>query len=464
MRTVLARPPRRDARDAGLPVPPLGLSYLAAVSRQAGRDITLLDAYALGWSWQRFEAELARLKPDVLGLGAMTPVADVAYRAAELARPHARNIILGGPHPTALREQVFADCDAVDHLAIGEAEETWLPYLDWVGAGAESPPPAGIQAPGHPYRAHQPSAEIESIPWPARDLLPQGAYRYLMATQPGFATMLTSRGCPFACSFCDKSVSGSRWRARGAKDVVDELEALERSGVGFVNFYDDNFTLHRRRVVEICEEILRRGLRIEWKAEGRADGVDLELLRLMRRAGCRVVAYGVESANPETLALLRKDLRLEQVRRAFSWTREAGLRSVAYIILGAPGEDADAVRQTLRFVRELQADYVQFSSLVALPGTPLFATHGHQAGGDVQNPVDGDADRQTVSDLPPQELASLMREAWRGFYLRPRPLIRLSRDALASGAWREALRLGGAMARWSLAGSPYQPSRAEGGV
>ena len=170
----------------------------------------------------------------------------------------------------------------------------------------------------------------------------------------------------------------------------------------------------------------------------------------MRRAGCRVVAYGVESGNPETLALLRKDVKVEQAESAFAATRDAGLRSLAYIILGAPGEGANEVRDTLRFVGDLGADYVQFSSLVALPGTPLFASHGHRAGGDVRNPVDGDADRRTVTDLPPEQLDRLMREAWRGFYLRPRPMARLARDAWASGSWREAGRLGAAMARWAI--------------
>ncbi len=469
MNVVLARPPRRDARDAGLPVPPLGLAYLAGVSARAGRPVTVLDAYALGWSWARFEQELARLRPDVLGLGTMTPVADVAYRAAKLGRKYATHVILGGPHPTAVGAKVFEDCPEIDHLAVGEAEETWLPYLDWAAQGALGQPPAGIHARGEPYLEHTPSQDIESIPWPARQLLPQESYRYLMATRPGFATMVTSRGCPFSCSFCDKSVSGSKWRARGALSVVDELQALQASGVGFVNFYDDNFTLHRKRVVEICEEILRRGLDIEWKCEGRVDGVDEALLVLMRRAGCRVVAFGVESGNPETLALLRKDVKVEQVEKAFAACRAAGIRSLAYIILGAPGESSTQVSHTLRFVQDIGADYVQFSSLVALPGTPLFAEYGHRAPADVQNPVDGDQNRHTVTDLPPDELAKLMRQAWRGFYLRPKPLLRLGADAYHSGAWREALRLGGAMARWSLpwerpAGSPYQPSRAEGGL
>ncbi len=460
MRLLLARPPRRDARDRGLPVPPLGLAYLAGALRSQGRPVEILDAYALGWSWRRFRDELARRRPDVLGLSAMTPVADVAERAARVARPYAGRIVLGGPHPTAVEHAALAACPELDHAVSGEGEGVIGPYLDWVAAGEPGPPPPGVIARGHPLVPGTPPEDLDTQPWPARDLLPWRRYRYLVATRPGFATMITSRGCPFRCSFCDKSVSGSRWRARSADSVADELAHLVRDlGVGFVNFYDDNFTLHRRRVLAICEAILARDLDLEWKCEARVDGVEPEMLGQMRRAGARVVAYGVESANPSTLKLLRKDVTIEKVRRAFALTREAGLRSMAYIILGAPGETPADVRRTLDFVQEIGADYVQFSTLTAFPGTPLFEANASGASSVTSNPVDSERARVTVSDLPPDELAALLRLAWRGFYLRPRPIARIARDAVASGSLAEAARLGLGMARWMAAPAarPLQP-------
>ncbi len=453
MRTVLLRPPRRDARDRGLAIPPLGLAYLAATLRAQGRAVRLLDAYALNWSWEDTRREVARLRPDVLGLGCMTPVADVAYRAAELLRPYASRIVLGGPHATALQEGVLEECSAVDHAVVGEGEEVIGPYLDWVEAGALGRPPAGVVARGHSLRPHVVTRDIVDIDWPARDLLPQSSYRYLLATRPGFATMVTSRGCPFRCSFCDKSVSGSRWRARPAEDVVAEMDHLVRHhGVGFINFYDDNFTLSRRRVADICEALLHRGIDVEWKCEGRVDGVDPELLLLMRRAGCRTIAYGVESGHAETLKKLRKDVDLDRVEATFAATRHAGIHSLAYIILGTPGEQSADVEQTLRFVRQIRADYVQFSSLTAFPGTDLHAAHHHEtllsAAG--SNPVDSEYHRVVLTDLAPAELSRLLRRAWVGFYLRPRPMARLARDAWRSGSLQEGVRLGRSLARWSL--------------
>jgi len=425
------------------------LAYIAAAARQAGAAVDLVDAYALRWTWPRFAAEVRRRQPDVLGLSAMTPVADVAARAARECRPHVGRIVLGGPHPTAVGVRVFDEIPELDAAVVGEGEEIIGPLLSWLDR-RDGPPPPGVLAPGHPFVETTPSRPIAAIARPARDLLPNHAYRYLMATRPGFGTMITSRGCPFRCTFCDKSVSGSRWRARPAGDVADEMIAMRRRhGIRFVNFYDDNFTLRRDRVARICEALIRQRVDVEWKCEGRVDGVDLPLLKLMRRAGCRVVAYGVESGNEQTLSLLRKDITVEQTRRAFEQTRAAGLRSLAYMILGAPGESADEVENSIRFCREIGADYVQFSSLVAMPGTPLFDTA--RATVDVKNPLDGDQSRATVSDLPAETLAGLMRSAWMGFYLRPRALGRLARDAVVSRSLGEAMRMGVGLARWGMA-------------
>ncbi len=450
MNMLLVRPPRRNRHDSGLSVPPLGLAYIAAMVRDAGHRVEILDAYALDMSWATFEAEIARRKPDVLGLTAMTPVADVATRAITLARPHVSRIVIGGPHPTAVGNDIFAEMPGLDAAVIGEGEPVIIPLLNWWQGGSKGPPPPGVRVRNGPFLKATPPNPSE-LPIPARDLLPNHAYRYLFATQRGFATMVSSRGCPFRCSFCDKSVGGSKWRARSPSDVVDEMQHLEEAfGVGFINFYDDNFTLNRKRTMAICDEIINRKLKVEWKCEGRVDSVDPELLSLMRRAGCRVVAYGVESANPETLSLLRKDISVEQSVSAFAQTRSAGLRSLAYMILGAPGEDAAAVQQSIDFCRKIGADYVQFSTLSAMPGTPLFS-HPRGDSPSVNNPLDADINRPTLTDLSNEELSRLVRKAWTGFYLRPRPIARLLRDAWASGTIDEAWRMSRALSRWHTA-------------
>lgn len=446
MNILLLRPPRRDLWDMGLSVPPMGLAYIASSLLEAGHEVEILDAYALGWSWNRLSQWIQNKHFDVLGCTVMTPTLDIVARAITICRPFVDAVVVGGPHPTAVKEQIFIDIPHVDAAVVGEGEEVivrWLAYRN----GKETFP-AGVLERGKDFIPASPP-DIHALPMPARHLLPNHKYRYLFSSHARIGTMITSRGCPFRCSFCDKSVGGSRWRARNAQEVVNELWYMKHElGIGFVNFYDDNFTLHRARVVDICNEILRRGLRISWKCEGRVDGVDLELLTLMKKAGCITVAYGVESGNPGSLALLRKDVSIEKSRRAFAYTREAGLRSLAYMILGVPGESVEDVQNSIRFCRELGADYVQFSTLTAMPGTDITAQFSSRMS--VKNPLDRDANRETLTDLSQEDLQRLMKEAWLGFYLRPRPIARLTIDGVRSGSWKEGARLAMGMGKWAV--------------
>lgn len=451
MKVLLVRSPRRDIWDAGLCVPPLGLGYIAASLLRHGYRVTIIDAYAERLSWTDFERRVQAEKADVLGLTIMTPMLDVAQKTLKMVRPHVRYTVAGGPHPTAVKNTIFQQIPELDAAVVGEGEESIISLLQWWQGGGDGPSPGGVCLPEKVFQPSEPP-NVNQINWPARQLLPNSSYRYLFATQPGFGTIITSRGCPFRCSFCDKSVSGSRWRARKAADVVNEMsEMVQRFNIGFINFYDDNFTLNQARVAEICDLILQRGLKVDWKCEGRVDNVDRGLLKLMRRAGCRTIAYGVESANAETLALLRKDITIEQTIEAFEATRAAGLRSLAYMILGAPGESLENVQNSIRFCREIKADYVQFSSLTLMPGTPLAQKYTQKSS--VKSPLDSDFERPTLTDLSDADLQGLMRKAWLGFYLRPSALGRLTKDALRSGALPEGLRIAALMGRWALSGA-----------
>ena len=346
-----------------------------------------------------------------------------------MARPFTKWLIVGGPHPTAVKFEIFEDNPYLDAGVVGEGEEIVVELLQWFQDGGSLP--AGVLVPGHPFKSAT-APKITSIIRPARHLLDNRKYRYPLAGQRNVGTMITSRGCPFRCSFCDKSVSGSTWRARSAKDVVDEMELMQREfGIQFINMYDDNFTLHRKRVMDICVEIVRRGLNIAWKCEGRVDNLDAEMLQAMKSAGCRMIAFGVESGNPESLALLRKDIKVEETIETFRLMKEIGVYSLAYMILGVPGETLDDVWRSIRFVRDIGADYVQFSSLSAMPGTSLSMQFDSSAS--VTNFLDADVQRKTLTSLDEETLVKAMNDAWRYFYLRPRPLFRLGRDIVKSG-------------------------------
>ena len=453
MNVLLIRPPRRNIYDAGLSVPPLGLAYIAASLRKQGHDVEILDAYALRWSWSKMSQHLKNIFVDVIGFTVMTPMLDTVVKATRIVRSSCRFLVVGGPHPTAVKHDVFEDLPDIDYAVVGEGEQVICELLDYLHeydgtSHVERKIPNGVVAKGIPFFPAL-TPDVHKIPFPSRDLLPQRNYHYLFATKPGFATMISSRGCPFRCSFCDKSVGGSRWRARSAVDIVNEMESLQNGNIGFINFYDDNFLLSRSRVIAICEEIMRRNLHVEWKCEGRVDSVDLELLQIMRRAGCRVIAYGVESGNAQSLEILRKDITVEQSVTAFQLTKEAGIRSLAYMILGVPGESSADVEKSIRFVDDIGADYAQFSSLTSMPGTPISENASFVS---VKNPLDSDIQRRTLTDMDGPELQRLLQKAWVSFYIQPKRIYFIGRDSVRSGSWREGLRLGRHLGLWLLQG------------
>lgn len=433
MKILLIRPPRRQPLEQSLMVPPLGLAYIASAAERAGHEVEIWDAYIERWSWSELESKLQSHKTDVIGFSAMTPMWDVVTRAIRIARTSAKWIVVGGPHPTAVQHQIFEDLPELDVGVVGEGEDIFIELLDWFSNGGALP--HGVLHREHSLTpAEQPN--IQDISRPNRRLLDNTRYRYPLIGERNIGTMITSRGCPFRCSFCDKSVSGSRWRARTAKDVVDEMEEMSKQlDIQFINIYDDNFTLHRHRVMEICEEIQQRQLDIKWKCEGRVDNVDAEMLQSMKDAGCVMIAFGVESGNPKSLELLRKDIQIHQTQQAFRLMRQVGIRSLAYMILGVPGETREDVWKSIRFTREIKADYVQFSSLTAMPGTSLAEHFSSQIS--VRNPLDADVVRSTVSTLSEADLQQLMNQAWRYFYLRPRPMVRLADSMIRSGYWLE---------------------------
>ena len=269
-------------------------------------------------------------------------------------------------------------------------------------------------------------------------------YRYPIATRRPVSTLVTSRGCIHRCVFCDKSVGGSRPRRHSARRVLAELEEIATAGPGYAVFFDDDFTAERERVVDICEGMIRRELPLQWKCESRADGVDADLLALMRRAGCTTVALGVESVRDESLRWLRKDLDVEQIRRAFELCRAADLDVLAYALVGIPGETPADVDATVDFCKDHGARWVQFSTLSPYLGTPLYdqaVREGWYVHSTLRNPADAEKMRPTVV-APPWDLTTLgitLTRAYARFYVRPGVIAREVGAGLRND-WRSALR------------------------
>ncbi len=273
-------------------------------------------------------------------------------------------------------------------------------------------------------------AILEELPFPARDLLPNDRYRYPLCGNRRMTTIISSRGCPYRCVFCDKGIFGNKWRARSADNVLAEIdEVFHKYEVRYLVFYDDLFVLNRNRLYEICEGLIRRGYPLRWKAEGRVDLVNAEMLAMMRRAGCDTIAYGVESANPSGLEYLGKHITPKQIIQAFRDTRKMGIKTMGYFILGIPCETYEDALRTIRFAIKLKTDYAQFSVLSPLPGTRLYEeakANGWHREINAQNVNDKDFRRSVIisDNWTEEQLVSIVHQAHRLFYVRPKYVLK----------------------------------------
>jgi radical SAM superfamily enzyme YgiQ (UPF0313 family) len=408
VRVLLVHPARDDTIDRLIRLPPLGLACVGGALRAAGHEVRIVDAAVLPRRENGLAALLTGWRPQVVGISASTAVLAPALAVATTVKEHDPDVVtlLGGVHATLNPAEVVRE-GAVDVAVHGEGERTAVELL---AALARREPLDRI--PGIAYRDGEkprvnvmraPVADLDELPFPAYDLLPMGSYSTPFST-PGMVTsMVTSRGCPYPCTFCDAFVvHGRKYRAQSAERVVAEIRLLVREhGVREVLFKDSEFTLDRGRVERFCDLMIAGGLRVSWTCSARVDRVDGSLLRRMASAGCRVVQFGVESADPVVIGALKKGITAEKVLEAFRSARAAGIETVANLMVGAPGETRDSIDATRRLVREIRPDHLNVQVLVAYPGTELFRTLGG---------------RLPVTDA---EARGRRRTLLRSFYLRP---------------------------------------------
>jgi len=430
MKILLLNPPARQKGVESVIVPPLGLAYVAAALRSAGYRVLIRDAFAEQMDWENLASFLRKERPDILGLSSMTPTIDTAFKTVRLARPYVSTIVMGGPHASVWGHEVFRQCPEIDFCVIGEGEQTMVELVDSLAGGRYPDTVPGIVGQGFITSPRTMTNDLDSLPFPARDLLPLSKYHYPFAKARRVTTIFTSRGCPFECIFCDKSVFGSRWRARSAENVLAEIDELvQQFHITSFIIYDDLFTLNKTRAKSICEGILQRGYKLDWKCESRVNLVDLNTLQLMKQAGCSMIAYGVESGNQHGLDYLNKKIKVEEIRRAFTLTRQAGMATMAYFILGIPVESFEDELQTISFAKEIDPTYAQFSILSPYYGTRLYEEameNNWLQHACAHNPLDKDLKRSVV--ISPQwsekNLRRILHRAYVAFYMHPRYILK----------------------------------------
>jgi anaerobic magnesium-protoporphyrin IX monomethyl ester cyclase len=361
------------------PLPPLSLSYLASVLNREGIEVKILDFLVTQYHPKKLRRELEEYRPQLVGATCVTlnyPIARRMLKACKAFDPRIVTVI-GGPHVTFALEETLLQSPWIDATVIGEGEKTLVELVRAVEEDKDIHHVPGIAfADGGMVVKTPPQARIENLdqlPLPARELLPMARYRALGTP----CTVITSRGCPFSCIFCSgRRMFGPKVRFRSPGLVVDEIEKLQRDfGLAKINIVDDTFTLNHHHARAVCEEMLRRKLKIKWSAFARVDRISEDLAQLMNRAGCEWVLFGVESADEGILKTIRKGITPDEVQCAVKIAAEAGINVFNSFIFGLPGESRDTALKSLAFGDELYHKYgakYGFHILSPLPGTEVY--------------------------------------------------------------------------------------------
>ena len=448
MRVILINPPIDCVLENGNASPvtsylfynsaPLGLLYIAAALENAGHTVAAIDGAAEQLDVSGVAKRVEDFKPDVIGIGSFTVSFETTRRLAARLKALLPEvpIVLGSYHVSLVPEDAMAD-DTFDVGVLGEGEHTMLELVEhYEREGGDLKEIEGIcfrEADGslHFTPKRKKYKALDSFPFPARHLLPPNIYRPVPVDEHAFPkfSMVTSRGCPHACAFCQKSRSGYRSHSPGY--IVDEIEHLVRDfGVADIAFVDSLFCANKKRVHAICDEILRRGVKVSWTCSSRVEVVDKPLLEKMKAAGCWRTRFGVESGSDKVLDFISKGITKEKIRNAITWADEVGLRPKAFFMVGHMPDSRETILETIEFAKSIPLHDVTVQINTILPETPqeeVWKREGEKWGR-VVNPSTDEKSFWEPTFVPwgmePGEIIELHRRFYREFYFRPVTLAR----------------------------------------
>ena len=429
----------------GTTKPPYTLAVLAALLRQANFEVRLIDATAKGMTPEEVIHSLENVgfQPTMIVFPSTTPTLDADVAAiATLKRRYGVPIFCFGPHASTVPAESMARAPEVDGMLVGEPEDGVLQLANLDIANGTSPrfddvPNLIWRTNGSvvPHRSHGTFADFLRMPSPAWDLLDLSAYSLPLVNRP-YVIVETSRGCPYSCDFCVAPIhQGHKFRERSAKVLVDEIARnYQEFGIEFFYLWGDTVTLNVKTFTAFCDELIARQLPIRWFGNARADNLtDPAFVHRLRRAGCWMLALGVESESDDVRSQMVKRLERQKIKLAFRNMREAGIRSFAFFIFGYPGETLDTMEKTIDYAIELDPDFANFYPAVPYPGTALYEKCVREG---LLGPESSDWSRMEYSyyllrgnGLDSDVVLNAINRAKRRFFLRPQYLARHLGDA-----------------------------------
>ncbi|MAG47647.1 hypothetical protein CL617_03500 [archaeon] len=421
---------------------PLSLLYIATFLNKHNHEVRVLDCEAQGVSNEQLEKRIRKGNYDVVGVAMLTSMFSQSLQVCKTAKKINPNIkvIVGGSH-ASVRPLETAKEKSIDVVTIGEAEAAFKGLLDAFENKTSLKDIKGIVYKEEGKLIQTEAAEkiqdLDFFPIPNRELINMKLYRPSVSYYkrlPAY-TMVTTRGCPYRCTFCATAKTG--YRMHSIPRVVEEMKLLvEKYGAKEILIRDDTFTLNKKRTKDLCDAIIKEGLhkKVTWDCITRAGLVNLELLQKMKNAGCWGIHFGVEGGSQKIIDTIQKDATLDEIKNAFKWARKAGIETRGYFMIGLPGGKREDDEATIKFAKELDPDWAQFTVTVPYPGTQLYqeaSKYGEltssSATWDNYQTWGGFSDDQlpwVSKGRESEELKEMQRKALKSFYFRPKIILR----------------------------------------
>jgi len=435
----------KDNKQIGSIFPRIGVAYIVSYLRQHSIDVGILDCKGEKIKYDEIRKRILSYNPDIVALTAFTEEIYEAVKVCKICKEININIItvIGGPHASAIPERTLSEFPVIDVVVYGEGEQTLLEIAELNGRKLDNVDGIAYRNEKHNIilnKSRENIKDIDSIPFPAWDLFSLDNYRGILTDKLNEKInsnvlelpILSARGCPYKCNFCYK-VYGTTLRLRNPAKIVDEIEYdIKRYKANQFFFVEGTFGINKTWGVELCNEIIKRGLnnKIKWVAETRVDATE-ELLIKMKEAGCILVGFGVESGDSKIFENSGKGISMNQVRSAIGISKKLGFIVECFFIIGHPYETKESINKTIDFAEELDPDIFNLGIMIPYPGTEIQAMAEKGIGNYVllsQNWSEYTKQRGgtlELKDISIDDLRKIQSRAYLRFYIRPRRIIKM---------------------------------------
>ncbi|MFC2091838.1 B12-binding domain-containing radical SAM protein [Elusimicrobiota bacterium] len=446
MKVLLINPPVNNKKFGKFhslmePMPCIGLAYIAAVLERSGHTVKILDNYVCGYSFENISHLIDEFRPDITGFSVLTPSVNYCLDLASKIKKRYPPIklIAGNVHPTLFPEE-FLKPGYFDIVVRGEGENTMVEVTHLISNGGDLTDVKGISFIHGSKIYHNKDRRIiddlDALPVPAWHFFPYkkyGLFPFADIKKP-LLTILATRGCPYSCTYCSLGYLDKTYRKRSPENVADEMEYLiSRFGIKQLGFVDPIFPLEHDYALELCEEMIKRGInkKIVWTTETRIDILDETIISRLRSAGCRRIIFGIETGSSKTLESVGKKVDAGKVRSTMRLLKTYGIESIGLFMIGMPGENEELIRETFDYACSIDVDFAKFAMTVPFPGSQLYDTLSKEN----KIRTDNWDDFTTFNPVPENvsyvpdgmtasQLIKLQKRGTLKFYLRPKMILR----------------------------------------